>query len=236
MIVIKELCKSFGSFEVLSGMDLNLEKGKATGIVGPNGCGKTTTIKSILGLVNPDSGSVIVDGVKVNGTWEYRHRIGYMPQIARYPENMTAGELFSFIRQIRGVDKPLENELISYFELGKEVDKRMRTLSGGNRQKVGAVLAMMFDPDILILDEPTAGLDPYSSRLFKEKVKQEVANGKTVLLTSHIMSEIEEIADHIVYMSDGKVKFNGSLRRLIDENNEVGLEGAVAKLMEGPRS
>ncbi len=232
MITIKGLRKTFGTLTVLDDLDVELPKGKTIGIVGPNGSGKTTTIKAILGLVKPESGQIYIDGNPVNGTWEYREKIGYMPQIARYPENMTVEELFRFIKQIRGEQSSVEEELIAYFGIEAELKKRMRTLSGGNRQKVGAILAMMFNPDILIFDEPTAGLDPRASIQFKNLVKKEKQAGKTILLTTHIMSEIEELADYLIFIVEGKIRYQGEMKALIEQQQEQRLEGAVAKLME----
>ncbi len=232
MINIKGLKKKFGTLTVLDNLELKLPRGQATGIVGPNGSGKTTTIKTILGLVKPDSGQIYIDDELVNGTWEYREKIGYMPQIARYPENMTVNELFKFIKQIRGEEDSVEVEFIKHFGLEAELNKRMRTLSGGNRQKVGAVLAMMFDPEILIFDEPTAGLDPRSSIQFKRLVNSQKQAGKTILLTTHIMSEIEELADHLVFVVEGKIRYDGPMEELIHQQKEQRLEGAIAKLME----
>lgn len=232
MILIKKLCKDFGPRTVLNELDLEIPAGQATGIVGPNGSGKTTTIKALLGLVKPTSGDIYVDGQSIDGEWEYRNKIGYMPQIARYPENMTIGELFQFIKSIRGSDTNRDQELLAYFDLEQEVDKRMRTLSGGMRQKVGAILAMMFDPEILIFDEPTAGLDPKSSVQFKKLLHQEKEKGKTVLLTSHIMSEIEELTDHLIFIVEGKIRYDGPMHELIKSQKEQRLEGAVAKMME----
>ncbi|MTI87857.1 MAG: ABC transporter ATP-binding protein [Balneolaceae bacterium] len=232
MITIKGLSKSFGSQTVLDKLELVLPKGQATGIVGPNGSGKTTTIKTVLGLVKPDEGEVLVDGIEISGNWEYRNKIGYMPQTARYPENMTVNELFNFIKEIRGNIPSVEQRLIQHFGLEAELNKRMRTLSGGNRQKVGAVLSMMFNPDILIFDEPTAGLDPRSSVQFKRLVKDQKEEGKTILLTTHIMSEIEELADYLIFIVEGKIKYHGPMDALIKKHKEQRLEGAVAKLME----
>lgn len=232
MIELRGLKKNFGQLTVLDGLDLEIPSGQATGIVGPNGSGKTTTIKSILGLVKPTEGEVNIDGELVNGQWEYRDKIGYMPQVARYPENMTVEELFRFIKNIRGDQPSFEEELIKYFGLESELKKRMRTLSGGNRQKVGAVLSMMFDPDILIFDEPTAGLDPRSSVQFKKKMVELKEQGKTIMLTTHIMSEIEELADHLIFIVEGKIKYHGPMDELLKEHKEQHLEGAVAKMME----
>ncbi len=232
MIELKGLKKKFGSFTVLDDLDLEIPSGQATGIVGPNGSGKTTTIKSILGLVKPTEGEIRVNGEMVNNRWEYREKIGYMPQVARYPENMTVEELFSFIKNIRGEQPSAEQELIEHFRLDTELNKRMRTLSGGNRQKVGAVLSMMFDPDILIFDEPTAGLDPRSSVQFKKKVRELKEAGKTIMLTTHIMSEIEELADYLIFIVEGKIKYHGPMAELLQEHKAHRLEGAVAKMME----
>lgn len=232
MITIKGLRKTFGPLTVLDGIDLEIPDGHATGFVGPNGSGKTTTIKTILGLVKPSAGEVEIDGESIEDSWGYRHKIGYMPQIARYPENMTVSELFDFIKNVRDTRDTNEEELIEYFGLEPELNKRMRTLSGGTRQKVGAVLATMFDPEILIFDEPTAGLDPYSSVQFKKLVQREKAKGKTVLLTSHIMSEIEELADYLIFIVEGKIKYHGKMKDLIEKQKEQRLEGAVAKMME----
>ena len=232
MINIKGLRKDFGPLTVLDDLNLEIASGQATGIVGPNGSGKTTTIKSLLGLVKPTAGDIFIDGESIAGKWNYRQKIGYMPQIARYPENMTVGELFDFIKEVRGPAKSNEEELIRHFGLQSEISKRMRTLSGGNRQKVGAVLATMFDPEILIFDEPTAGLDPHSSLQFKKLVHEEKNRGKTVLLTTHIMSEIEELADYLIFIVEGKVRYHGPMRELIEKQQEQRLEGAVAKMME----
>jgi len=232
MIRIENLFKQFGDLDVLKGMSLEIPEGQATGIVGPNGAGKTTLIKTLLGLVKADSGIIHVDGIKLNGNWKYRENLGYMPQVARYPENMKVSELLDFIKGLRNQEAVYENELIEQFNLGPELNKQLRTLSGGNRQKVGATLAMMFDPKILFFDEPTAGLDPQASHKFKQRVQQEKERGKTVIITSHIMSELEQLVDHVIFILDGKIRYYGTMESLLTESKETRLEGAIAKMME----
>lgn len=232
MIQIESLFKQFGDLDVLKGMSLEIPEGQATGIVGPNGAGKTTLIKTLLGLVKADSGTIHVNGTKLNGNWQYRKNLGYMPQVARYPENMKVIELLNFIKGLRKQEAVYEKELIEQFNLGPELDKQLRTLSGGNRQKVGATLAMMFDPKLLFFDEPTAGLDPQASHKFKQRVQQEKDRGKTVIITSHIMSELEQLVDHVIFILDGKIRFYGSMKDILTENKETRLEGAIAKMME----
>jgi len=232
MIRIENLCKQFGDLEVLKGMSLKIPEGQATGIVGPNGAGKTTLIKALLGLVKADSGTIYVDGIKLNGNWKYRENLGYMPQVARYPENMKVFELLEFIKGLRNQEAVYEKELIEQFNLKPELEKQLRTLSGGNRQKVGATLAMMFDPKLLFFDEPTAGLDPQASYKFKQRVKQEKERGKTVIITSHIMSELEQLVEYVIFILDGKIRYYGSMKDILTENKEERLEGAIAKMME----
>lgn len=232
MIKLKGLRKTFGDHTVLDNLELEIPAGQATGIVGPNGSGKTTMIKHILGLVKPDQGTITVNGTKLNGQSAYRSEIGYMPQMARYPENMRVRELLDFIKEIRGTQTTSEERLIELFELNNELDKPLRTLSGGNRQKVGATLAFMFDPKIIILDEPTAGLDPKSSVRFKKLIHEEKSKGKTILLTTHIMSEIEELADYLIFLVEGKVRYHGPMSELLNKKREERLEGVVAKMME----
>ncbi len=232
MIEINDIKKSFGDLNVLKGMNLTIPKGQATGIVGPNGAGKTTLIKTILGLVKADSGVIKVNGKPLDKDGEYRRNIGYMPQVARYPENMRVYELLDFIKGIREQEPVFEQELIEQFALESELKKPLRTLSGGNRQKVGATLAMMFNPEILFFDEPTAGLDPRSSHKFKKRVQAEKENGKTVIITSHIMSELEQLVDHVIFILDGQIRYYGSMQNLLAESNEKRLEAAIASLME----
>lgn len=232
MIEVEELKKSFGNLQVLKGMNLSIPSGQATGIVGPNGAGKTTLIKTLLGLVKPDSGTIRVMDTTLNGDWLYRKYIGYMPQVARYPENMKVHELLDFIKGLRDQEAVYEEELIDQFNLKPELNKPLRTLSGGNRQKVGATLAMMFNPEILFFDEPTAGLDPRSSHKFKHRVQSEKENGKTVIITSHIMSELEQLVDHVIFILDGKIRYYGSMQQLLDQSKEERLEAAIARMME----
>lgn len=232
MIEVINLKKSFGNLSVLKGMNLMIPHGQATGIVGPNGAGKTTLIKTLLGLVKPDSGTIRVKDTTLNGDWLYRKDIGYMPQVARYPENMKVFELLDFIKGLREQEAIYEQELIDQFNLEPELNKALRTLSGGNRQKVGATLAMMFNPDILFFDEPTAGLDPRSSHKFKQRVEAEKNNGKTVIITSHIMSEMEQLVDHVIFILDGKIRYYGTMKELLDQSKEDRLEAAIASMMD----
>ena len=235
MIEIEDVKKSFGDLNVLKGMSLTIPKGQATGIVGPNGAGKTTLIKTILGLVKPDSGVIKINGNPLDKDGKYRKHIGYMPQVARYPENMIVHELFDFIKGLRDQESVYEKELIDQFVLQPELKKSLRNLSGGNRQKVGATLAMMFNPEILFFDEPTAGLDPQSSHKFKKRVEMEKQSGKTVIITSHIMSELEQLVDHVVFILDGNIRYYGSMNDLLQESNETRLEAAIASMMDDNR-
>jgi len=231
MIRIRELSKRYGRLQVLDGLDLEVVRGRCTAILGPNGAGKTTLVKSILGLVKPESGTITVDGETVNGGPEYRRRIGYMPQIARYPENLTAREIIQMIRDLRDNPQGTDDSLLADLRVENELDKPFRTLSGGNRQKLSAVLAFLFRPDILFLDEPTAGLDPVSSSVLKDRILREKEAGRTIVLTSHVMSEVEELADSVVYLLDGRIHFQESVESLIGSSGEANLERAIARRM-----
>lgn len=232
MITIRNLRKRYGSLEVLQGIDVNIQPGKVTGIVGPNAAGKTTLIKSILGLTRADSGKIEVDGVRVNGDETYRRKIGYMPQTAHFPSNLTGGELLAMLRDIRPDATDVDEDLIRGFGLGLELTKKLNNLSGGTKQKINAVAAFMFRPELLILDEPTAGLDPKSSSVLKDKILADRRAGRTFIITSHVMSELEELADEVIFLSDGRVRFSGSVNQIKTLTRQANLERAVAELME----
>jgi Cu-processing system ATP-binding protein len=233
MIKVERLEKAFGKLQVLRSISLSIQTGNITAIVGPNGSGKTTLIKCILGLVKADAGKLYVGDHLLNGEWAYRKEIGYMPQIARFPDNLTAKEVFHLVKDLRNTFDTTDDELISGFQLEKELHKKVRTLSGGTKQKLSAAIAFLFNPKVLILDEPTAGLDPVSSSYLKDKIIKEKANGKTIILTSHIMSEIQELADRVVFLLEGKVFFDGSVADLLGTAKETTLERAIARMMKG---
>jgi Cu-processing system ATP-binding protein len=199
--------------------------------VGPNAAGKSTLIKCVLGLVRPDAGRITVLGQPVGRDPGYRHAIGYMPQIARFPENLSAAELFAMLRDLRGATTDLDDELVTKLGLESQLDKPLRVLSGGTRQKVNACLAFLFRPTMLILDEPTAGLDPLSSAILKDKILAARAEGTTVVIASHVMSELEELCDDVAFLLDGVVRFMGPIRELTSTTHQVNLERAIAALM-----
>src|SRR6476620_4793659 len=173
MIEIKNISKRFKKQWALNAITASFLKGQVVSLIGPNGSGKTTLLKSILGLVRPDSGSIYFRGQLIDQSVAYRKQIGYMPQIGRYPDNMKIGQLFDMIRSIRKDHPTSDNGLYTDFGLDRMADKTMRSLSGGTRQKVSAALAFLFGPDVFILDEPTAGLDPLASEILKAKILQE---------------------------------------------------------------
>lgn len=231
MISARNVRKRFGRLPVLNGVDLDVARGSITAIVGPNASGKTTFNRIVLGLVRPDAGEVVFDGHRLNGTAAYRERIGYMPQIARYPENLSGRDVMSLLRNVRGDQVPRDEELIELFQLGPVLDKPLRLLSGGMRQRINAALAFLFRADLLILDEPTAGLDPISAGTLKDKMERERAAGRTLIVTSHVLSELDQIADRIAFLLDGVVRFSGSRDELLAATEEATLERAVASLM-----
>jgi len=230
MIKISNLYKNFGKVEVLKGIDLDIKKGGIFAILGPNGSGKTTLIKSILGMVIPNSGQILVDSKSILKEWNYRDNINYLPQIANFPNNLSVEELVKMIKNLR--NKPAsDDELIEQFGLLPFMDKKLRNLSGGTRQKVNLVLTFMFDSEILILDEPTTGLDPVSLISLKKKIREEKEKGKTILITTHIMSFVEEIADEIVFLLDGNIHFKGTIEKLKDQTKQNKLEHAIANIL-----
>lgn len=231
MISFKEVSKKFGKVQALNQVTLKLEKGNSYALIGPNGSGKTTLIKGVLGMIIPTAGEIEVDGKSIRNDWHYREKIGYMPQIGRYPDNMHIGQLFDMIKNIRKDSTELDEELVKAFRLETMLDKRMHTLSGGTRQKVSAALAFLFNPPILILDEPTAGLDPVSVEFLKEKIQQEKEAGKLIIITSHIMSDLDDLATEVVYLEEGKIRYNNSVEELKDITGEDRLGKAIVKMI-----
>ncbi|MES2285645.1 MAG: ABC transporter ATP-binding protein [Bacteroidota bacterium] len=232
MITINNISKHFGKLKALDQLNVEFISGECIALIGPNGSGKTTLIKSILGMVVPDEGSILFNKINISKTWKYRCQIGYMPQIGRYPDNMTIGQVINMMKDIRKAENNvLDEELIEKFGLHDLMNKRMRTLSGGTRQKVSASLAFLFNADVLILDEPTAGLDPVSSEILKEKIVKEKTKGKLIIITSHVLSELDDLITQIVYMQDGKLKFQKEISLLRKETGEEKLSKAIAKIM-----
>jgi Cu-processing system ATP-binding protein len=233
MILATNVTKKFGKLTALDSISLSCNKGESIALIGPNGSGKTTFIKCLLGMVVADSGFITFNNQNIKLDWRYRSRIGYMPQTGRFPENMTIAQVIDMMKDIRkSFTTGLDEELVGQFGLDKMMDKRMRTLSGGTRQKVGACLAFMFQPDVLILDEPTAGLDPVATEILKEKIRKEKLNGKLILISSHVLSDLDDIITEVIYMQDGKLNFHKSFEQLKQDTGEVQLSKAIARVMK----
>ena len=231
MIEIKDLYKKFGKNEVLKGIDLSISEGGIFSILGPNGSGKTTLIKAILGMVLPDSGVILINGKSLKNDFRYRDKIDYLPQIANFPGNLKVNELIAMIKDLRAGKETNDEELIELFKLKPFLDKRLVNLSGGTKQKVNLVLTFMFNSPLIILDEPTSGLDPISHLRLKNLIFAEKAKGKTILVTSHILSFVEEIADEIVFILEGKIYFKGTIPELKSKTEQLDFEHAIASIL-----
>jgi len=231
MIQINNLHKKFGKLIVLDGLDLEISSGGIFAILGPNGSGKTTLIKSILGMVIPNSGEIKINDQSILNKWEYRNKINYLPQIANFPANLTVKELIAMVKNLRPKESN-DSDLIELFSLEPFLDKKLGNLSGGTKQKVNIVLTFMFDSELIILDEPTTGLDPISLISLKDIIQKEKSKGKTILITTHIMSFVEEVADEIVFLLDGEIYFKGSTKDLKLQTDQPDLEHAIAHLMK----
>jgi Cu-processing system ATP-binding protein len=230
MVSIHDLYKKFNMNVVLNGVDLDIDKGGIFAILGPNGSGKTTLIKSILGMVIPNKGTISVLGQDVKKSSAYRNDIDYLPQIANFPSNLKVKELITMIKDLRG-NGSKEKELIKRFKLEPFLNKKLGNLSGGTKQKVNIVLTFMFDSPLIILDEPTNGLDPISLIQLKRLISEEKAKGKTILLTSHIMNFVEEVSDEIVFLLEGVIYFKGTISGLKTKTKQPNFEHAIASIL-----
>ncbi len=231
MIKISGLHKNYKKLKALDSITIELREGAVTAIVGPNGSGKTTLLKSILGLVIPENGSIDLNGTSIFNNNDFKKITGYLPQYHGFPANLTVKESVDLLKHLRSDSTDHDLELYHKFGLPEHERKQIKHLSGGTLQKLSASIAFMFKPKFLILDEPTASLDPWAADILKEKVKTENARGVTVLLTSHIMPEVEELADEVIFMLEGKVYFHGGVDALKTTHHSPTLEKAVAGIM-----
>jgi Cu-processing system ATP-binding protein len=233
MISAVNISKTFGKLKALNDISLSCTEGQTVSLIGPNGSGKTTFIKCLLGMVIPDSGRIFFNNLEIKNDWQYRSNIGYMPQIGHYPDNMTIAQIFDMMLDLRKKTwQKADIELIESLGVNSIFDKRMRTLSGGTRQKVSASLAFLFHPKVLVLDEPTAGLDPLSAEILKEKIRKEKEHGKLVLITSHILSDLDDLVTEIIYMQDGNLLFHKNIAELRTDTGEEKLSRAIAVIMK----
>ncbi|MDQ6897137.1 MAG: ABC transporter ATP-binding protein, partial [Actinomycetota bacterium] len=214
IISVRGLRKAFGSSIALDGLDLEVEAGQVHGFLGPNGAGKSTTIRVLLGLVRADAGeATLLGGDPWRDAPDLHRRLAYVPGDVTLWPNLSGGEVIDLLSRLRGgVSPDRRDQLIAQFEL--DPTKKGRTYSKGNRQKVALVAALASDVELLLLDEPTSGLDPLMEAVFREAIQDVRRQGRTVLLSSHILSEVEALADHVSIIRAGRTVETGALADL----------------------
>ena len=234
MIEFKDVHKKYGKLEVLKGVSFTIKDGGIFAILGPNGSGKTTSMKSFLGMVIPTKGDIFFNGKSIKNQWAYREQISYLPQIANFPSNLKVKELIAMIKNIKKLPCH-DQELIELFGLQKHLNKSLGNLSGGTKQKVNLVLTFMVDVPVLVLDEPTSGLDPIAILALKKLILREKEKGKTILITSHILSFIEELSNKILFILEGNIYFRGTPQQLLETTQKNNFQEAIAELLKNEK-
>src|SRR5690348_16683995 len=204
VIVIDNLHKSYGKIQAVKGISMRVEQGEIFGFLGPNGAGKTTTIRCMLDVIRPTSGTLRVLGLDAQRDKMALHqRIGYLPGDVRLPGQMTGRQVIDYFSRLQGREPVLLKQLLERFDV--EMKRPLKGYSKGMRQKIGVVLAFMCDPEVLILDEPTSGLDPLMRKIFNTFLLEEQARGKTIFMSSHIMSEVEQVCQRVAVIRQGEL-------------------------------
>lgn len=229
MIKIDNINKHYGKNHVLKNTNLDILSNKVTILSGPNGSGKTTLVKLILGIVFPDNGNIYLDGENIKAGVHYKNKIGYMPQMPNFPENLTGIEILDICKKLRNNEVDL-SEYIEHFKLEKHINKPFKTLSGGNKQKINLIQAFGFDSDYLILDEPTVSLDPVSRLSLKELIIKKKNQEKSILIITHILSEIIDISDKLIYIVEGNTLFDGNIEELNNLTETNNYDKAISHL------
>jgi ABC-2 type transport system ATP-binding protein len=231
------LTKRYGTVDVLQDLTLEVERGEVLGYLGPNGAGKTTTIRLLLGLIQPTAGRAEIFGLDCQRSPVAAHRhLAYVPGEANLWPGLTGAETLHLLGRVQGqVDEAYRDELVARFEL--DSDKKVRAYSKGNRQKVLLIAALMCRPDLLVLDEPTAGLDPLMEQAFRNCIHEAKARGQTVFLSSHILSEVEALCDRVAILRNGQLVETGTLadmRHLAAVTVEATFDGPIPDLARVP--
>jgi ABC-2 type transport system ATP-binding protein len=204
VIVIDNLQKSYGKVQAVRGISMSVQRGEIFGFLGPNGAGKTTTIRCMLDVIRPSAGTIRVLGLDAQRDKMELHRyIGYLPGDVRLPGNMTGRQVINYFSRLQGLEPVLLDKLVARFDV--ELKRPIKGYSKGMRQKIGVVLAFMCDPEVLILDEPTSGLDPLLQREFNALLLEEQARGKTIFMSSHIMSDVEKVCQRVAVIRRGEI-------------------------------
>ncbi|HKF35305.1 MAG TPA: ABC transporter ATP-binding protein [Ktedonobacteraceae bacterium] len=204
VIVIDKLQKSYGKVQAVRGISMSVERGEIFGFLGPNGAGKTTTIRCMLDVIRPSAGTIRVLGLDAQrDKMELHKRIGYIPGDVRLPGKMTGKQVINYFSRLQGLEPVLLDDLVARFDV--EMKRPIKGYSKGMRQKIGIVLGFMCDPDVLILDEPSSGLDPLLQRTFNEFLLEEQARGKTIFMSSHIMSDVEKVCQRVGVIRQGEI-------------------------------
>ena len=221
MIEIKNLTMRYKNGKGVGDINITVDSGEVKGLLGPNGAGKSTTMRSLMGFLKPSEGSLSVEGIDtIENPVEAKKIIGYLPGDPQLPQNLSAKSLFKLGADMRGQTTEYAMELAEKFEL--EVDQSLKELSKGNRQKVAIILAVQHKPKALILDEPTSGLDPFHQRSFFEIIEEFSDNGASILLSSHIISEVEKVAKSMAVLRDGAKVYDETYETFLNKAQEDG--------------
>lgn len=227
VLSLQNLTMSYGTVQVLKGIDLDVYEGQIIGYIGPNGAGKSTTLKIMLGLVDGYRGHVEIFGEDIaKSDHTYKKRIGYVPENAELYDTLTANEYLTFVGELYGMDSDWAQEkaelLMEQFDLKDVFHERISSFSKGMRQKVLIISSLLHDPDLLFLDEPLGGLDANSVVIIKDVLEQLAAQGKTIFYSSHIMDVVETISNRIVLIVDGKIAADGTFEELREDSKQEG--------------
>ena len=233
MIRYEGFAKAYGRILAVEGLDLEVRPGETLALIGPNGSGKTTTLKAAVGLLRPSRGRVLVDGVDAAKGAEARARLGYLPQRISFPEGVSAGETMRFYARLREGSVHDAERLLERVGLAGEAGRSTDGYSGGMRQRLGLAIAMLGRPRVLLLDEPSAALDPTGALLVRDLIAEIAAEGTTVLLSSHDLAEVDALADRIAIFVSGRVCAMGTIEQLEAGAGVRGLESLYRRYTGG---
>ncbi len=228
---IQNVIKKFGTYEALKDCSFSFQPGKIHGVLGPNGCGKSTLMKCILGLQHLNSGTIFWGSENLQKNEVLRERIGYIPQVPSFPSNLEVHEILEMLQDLQGRKAVDVDSFCQIFGLNDFQGKCFKDLSGGMKQRVSVVAAMMFRPQLLLCDEPTVGLDPYYAVQFKKALKSFVEKDRMAILVTHILSEVHEMVDDFIFLQEGKVIFQGSPKDLILQSQQENFEDALLAMI-----